>query len=135
MKNSRIQGWLPYDGSCGFCSRWVPFWENTLRKRGFHIAPLQSAWVVEKLKISQEQLAADLRLLLTNGEQLRIRSLSIFNAANLVGHAFLCTLDLADFSNFIRRRLPGVCRQSLLDFPRLPPARNGLSKTTPYGQN
>jgi predicted DCC family thiol-disulfide oxidoreductase YuxK len=71
MKNSGIQGWVLYDGSCGFCSRWVPFWENTLKKRGFHIAPLQSAWVVEKLKLSQEELAADLRLLLTSGEQLR----------------------------------------------------------------
>jgi hypothetical protein len=48
----------------------VPFWENTLRKRGFQIAPLQSAWVVEKLKVSQQELAADLRrLLLTSGEQ------------------------------------------------------------------
>jgi predicted DCC family thiol-disulfide oxidoreductase YuxK len=71
MKNSEIQGWLLYDGSCGFCSRWVPFWEKTLKRRGFFIAPLQSAWVIEKLKIPQNELAADLRLLLTSGEQLR----------------------------------------------------------------
>ncbi len=32
-----------YDGSCGFCSRWVPLWERTLAKRGFLIAPLQAA--------------------------------------------------------------------------------------------
>jgi predicted DCC family thiol-disulfide oxidoreductase YuxK len=70
-KNSGIRGWVLYDGSCGFCNRWVPFWENTLKKRGFHIAPLQSAWVIDKLKLPQNELAADLRLLLTSGEQLR----------------------------------------------------------------
>lgn len=70
-ENRGIQGWVFYDGSCGFCSRWVPFWKNTLKKRGFHIAPLQSAWVVEKLNVSQPELAKDLRLLLTSGEQLR----------------------------------------------------------------
>ena len=59
-----------YDGSCGFCSRWVSFWENTLKKRGFRIAPLQSVWVGEKLHLSDEDLASDFRLLLAGGEQL-----------------------------------------------------------------
>lgn len=70
-EDRKIQGWLLYDGSCGFCSRWVPFWKDTLKKRGFEIAPLQSAWVSEKLKIPENELAADLRLLLASGEQLR----------------------------------------------------------------
>ena len=59
-----------YDGACGFCSRWVSFWENTLKKRGFRIAPLQSDWVGEKLRLSDGELASDFRLLLANGEQL-----------------------------------------------------------------
>ena len=96
MQDSGIQGWLLYDGSCGFCSRWVPFWENTLKKRGFHIAPLQSAWVSEQLKIPQNELAADLRLVLAQRRTVaRSRSLSILNEANLVGHAALSTFDLA----------------------------------------
>lgn len=69
-KDPAIKGWVLYDGSCGFCSRWVPCWKSTLNKRGFHIAPLQSDWVAEKLKLSQEELASDLRLLLTSGEQI-----------------------------------------------------------------
>jgi len=68
---AQIKGWVLYDGSCGFCSRWVPFWENTLKTRGFHIAPLQAGWVAEKLHLSQDDLVADLRLLLTTGEQMR----------------------------------------------------------------
>ena len=64
------RAWLLYDGSCGFCSRWVSFWENTLKKRGFRIAPLQSDWVAEKLRLSDKELASDFRLLLANGEQL-----------------------------------------------------------------
>ena len=46
-----LNGYLLYDDSCGFCRRWVPFWESTLRKRGFLIAPLQAKWVIEKLGI------------------------------------------------------------------------------------
>ena len=71
LDESEIKGWVLYDGSCGFCSRWVPFWENTLKKRGFRIAPLQSDWVAEQLKFSREELVTDLRLLMADGEQLR----------------------------------------------------------------
>jgi predicted DCC family thiol-disulfide oxidoreductase YuxK len=64
-------GFVLYDDSCGFCRRWIPFWETTLRKRGFAIAPLQSDWVVEQLNVSEEDLLFDLRLLLANGDQVR----------------------------------------------------------------
>ena len=62
-------GWILYDGSCGFCRRWVPFWERPLRRRGFDIAPLQSVWVREKLALSEDELLRDLRLLLADGRQ------------------------------------------------------------------
>ncbi len=64
-------GWVLYDDSCGFCRRWVPFWKRTLQKRGFLIAPLQSEWVEEKLGASPEETLEDLRLLLTDGRQVR----------------------------------------------------------------
>ena len=60
-----------YDDSCGFCRRWIPFWQTTLRKRGFAIAPLQSEWLVAQLDVSQDDLLFDLRLLLTDGTQVR----------------------------------------------------------------
>lgn len=64
-------GWILYDDSCGFCRRWVPFWEGTLRKRGFEIAPLQADWVREKINLNEADLLQDLRLLLANGEQIQ----------------------------------------------------------------
>jgi predicted DCC family thiol-disulfide oxidoreductase YuxK len=64
-------GWVLYDDSCGFCRRWIPFWADTLRRRGFAIAPLQSEWVVERLSVPQEDLLFDLRLLLADGGEVR----------------------------------------------------------------
>jgi len=63
-------GWILYDGSCGFCRRWIPFWENELRRRGFGIAALQEEWVMEKLKLPPEKLLDDLRLLLADGSHI-----------------------------------------------------------------
>lgn len=63
-------GWILYDGSCGLCRRWVPFWENALRRRGFGIAALQEDWVAIQLKLPQETLLDDLRLLLADGTHL-----------------------------------------------------------------
>ncbi len=61
-------GWILYDGSCGFCSKWVPFFESTLAKQGLGFAPLQAEWVRERLELSEEEILADLRLLLEAGE-------------------------------------------------------------------
>ena len=63
-------GWILYDDSCGFCRRWVPFWETALRSRGFDIAPLQADWVRAKLQLNETDLLRDLRLLLANGSQI-----------------------------------------------------------------
>jgi len=69
MKDAKpnLAGWILYDDSCGICRRWVPFWENTLRKRGFEIAPLQADWVKAKLELSEAAMLQDLRLLLPDG--------------------------------------------------------------------
>ena len=65
------RGWVLYDGACGFCSRWIPFWAPTLRKLGLDVAPLQSDWVRERLALDERELVADLRLLLADGGQVR----------------------------------------------------------------
>jgi len=70
-ESSSIRGWVLYDDSCGFCRRWVPFWAATLRRRGYAIAPLQSRWVTERLKLSGDVLIEDLRLLLVDGTQVQ----------------------------------------------------------------
>lgn len=70
VENKPPAGWILYDGSCGFCRRWIPFWENSLRRRGFGIALLQQDWVMGKLKLPPEKLLDDLRLLLADGTHL-----------------------------------------------------------------
>ena len=39
MGDMQPAGWVLYDDACGFCRQWVPFWRETLSKRGFSIAP------------------------------------------------------------------------------------------------
>ena len=63
-----LSGWILYDGSCGFCSQWVPFFSGTLARQGLGFAPLQVDWVREHLDLSDEELLQDLRLLLDTGE-------------------------------------------------------------------
>jgi predicted DCC family thiol-disulfide oxidoreductase YuxK len=61
--------WVLYDGSCGFCSRWVPFWRGTLERRGIGIATLQEPWVVRRLSargVRAEDLLDDLRILVAD---------------------------------------------------------------------
>ena len=70
-RHDRPIGWVLFDGSCGFCRSWVLYWADTLRTRGFEIAPLQDTWVRERLALSDEgDLLRDLRVLLDSGGEL-----------------------------------------------------------------
>jgi len=70
MAARAFHGWVLYDGACGFCQWWIPFWSGTLAKIGLDIAPLQTEWVRERLGLIDEAaLIEDLRLLTTDGEQ------------------------------------------------------------------
>jgi predicted DCC family thiol-disulfide oxidoreductase YuxK len=62
------EGWILYDGGCGFCFRWVHFWERTVEARGFALKDLQSAYEDGVLQISQETLLDDIRVLLRSGK-------------------------------------------------------------------
>jgi predicted DCC family thiol-disulfide oxidoreductase YuxK len=62
-----VRGWVLYDDACGFCRRWVPFWQKTLGRRGFAIATLQAPWVAERLPMTRSEIASDLRLVLVDG--------------------------------------------------------------------
>lgn len=63
-------GWILYDDACGICRRWVPFWEGALRRRGFAVAPLQADWVRARLRLDDDELLRDLRLLFPDGSHL-----------------------------------------------------------------
>jgi predicted DCC family thiol-disulfide oxidoreductase YuxK len=62
------RGWVLYDGQCGFCFRWLKFWQPTLAKRGFAIAALQDPWVVAHFRLPMDELVYDLRLLTRDGQ-------------------------------------------------------------------
>jgi len=100
-ENSPIKGWVLYDGTCGFCSRWVPFWESTLKKRGFLIAPLQAGWVAGKFALTEQELASDFRLLLAKGDKLVARSLSVLDATHLVDNAAVLSFDPPDLAKTV----------------------------------
>jgi predicted DCC family thiol-disulfide oxidoreductase YuxK len=68
MRPEAREGWVLYDGACGFCSRWVPSWEPTLQRLGLAIAPLQSPWVQERAGLPPGDLLTELRLLRPNGQ-------------------------------------------------------------------
>ena len=64
------RGWLLYDGACGVCSRWVPFWAPALRGIGLDVAPLQTPWVAERLGLAPDQLVNDIRIVFAEGGNL-----------------------------------------------------------------
>lgn len=61
------KGWVLYDGLCGFCTWWIPFWRKTIQKTGYDTALVQSQWVKEKLPLKEAELNNDIRLLLNDG--------------------------------------------------------------------
>jgi predicted DCC family thiol-disulfide oxidoreductase YuxK len=61
------EGWILYDGGCGFCFRWVHFWKKVVEPRGFAVKDLQSAYEDGSLQISQENMLDDVRVLTRTG--------------------------------------------------------------------
>jgi predicted DCC family thiol-disulfide oxidoreductase YuxK len=62
------EGWILYDGGCGFCFRWVHFWKKVVERRGFALKDLQSASAAGSLQIPQENLLDDIRVLTRTGK-------------------------------------------------------------------
>ncbi len=60
-------GYLLYDGGCGFCSWLVRRCEVLLKHAGFGIASLQTSWVRDSLRIADGELTRDIRLMLREG--------------------------------------------------------------------
>ncbi|MBZ5529163.1 MAG: DUF393 domain-containing protein [Acidobacteriia bacterium] len=67
-QESPRRGWILYDGGCGFCYRWVHFWEKVVVRRGFALKDLQSAWAEGILRVPREALLDDIRVLTPAGE-------------------------------------------------------------------
>jgi predicted DCC family thiol-disulfide oxidoreductase YuxK len=61
-------GWILYDGACGFCLLWVHLWKKTVERHGFAIKDLQSAAADSKLRLPPENLLDDVRVLTPSGK-------------------------------------------------------------------
>ncbi len=64
------RGWVLFDGSCGFCSWWIPFLTPLLRSRGYSTEKLQAEWVTARLGLKTDELLSDIRLLRPDGVQI-----------------------------------------------------------------
>jgi len=64
------RGWILYDAECAMCTGFVTRVEAAFRARGFDHAPLQAAWVQERLDLTPEQLLAEMRVLTLDGRTL-----------------------------------------------------------------
>jgi predicted DCC family thiol-disulfide oxidoreductase YuxK len=62
------EGWILYDGRCGFCFHWVRFWQKVVERRGFTIKALQSASADGILQIPEENLLDDVQVLTRSGK-------------------------------------------------------------------
>jgi predicted DCC family thiol-disulfide oxidoreductase YuxK len=62
------EGWILYDGGCGFCFRWVHFWEKVVASRGFGIKDLQSASAEGLVQVAHDKLLDDIRVLTRRGD-------------------------------------------------------------------
>ena len=66
----RVRGWVLYDAACPLCRRLRARVAGVLEAGGFRSAPLQSARVRERLKLPQEALLSEMRLLTRQGRVL-----------------------------------------------------------------
>lgn len=65
--NESPVGWILFDNTCGFCRKWVPFWEPVLRKHGFVPLALQDPLAREKSGATTEELMREMYLVLADG--------------------------------------------------------------------
>lgn len=66
----RVRGWVLYDAACSVCLNLIARNQATLQSAGFRPEPLQSPWVRERLKMPEDQLLAEMRVLTREGQVL-----------------------------------------------------------------
>jgi predicted DCC family thiol-disulfide oxidoreductase YuxK len=61
-----LQGWVLYDETCPSCRGFASRFEGVLTRRGFDLAPLQSAWVADCLNEGVD--LSEMRVITVTGE-------------------------------------------------------------------
>jgi len=80
----RIEGWVLYDAGCSFCTGLLGKVEGSLRAAGFRPEALQAAWVRERLKLPEDMLLAEMRVLTREGRVLGGADAVVYLAGELV---------------------------------------------------
>lgn len=62
-----VNAWLLFDGQCPFCLNTARRFAPLLHRHGFALLPLQTAWVKERLSLTEEELLYEMRLLTKEG--------------------------------------------------------------------
>ncbi len=91
-------GYVLYDGTCGFCGRWVPKWAPVLERMGLGTAALQADWVSGATGIPEEQLLEDIHIVLRDG--------TIFRGAD--AYRYILRQRWWSYPGYLLALLPGI---------------------------
>ncbi|MDB6064422.1 MAG: putative thiol-disulfide oxidoreductase [Pedosphaera sp.] len=65
--NETIKGWVFYDANCPLCLGWADRTHGILGRRGYHLVPLQAAWVRARLVMKETEPLSEMKLLASDG--------------------------------------------------------------------
>jgi predicted DCC family thiol-disulfide oxidoreductase YuxK len=68
IDRQRLSGWILYDANCSICMAWAKRIQPGVEPAGFRLEPLQSDWVRERLKLPEQELLREMRILTSGGE-------------------------------------------------------------------
>ncbi len=116
-----VRGWVLFDGDCRFCISLVRRFGSLLRRHHYEVAPLQSPWVRDELKLGEEELLSEMRLLYPTGE-LKGGAAALLDIARQIWWAWPL---------YLLSRVPGMktaMDRSYRAFARRRNCRNGLCR-------
>jgi hypothetical protein len=92
------EGWILYDGECGFCFRWVHFWKRVVKPRGFAVKePAVRLRRRQFASLTSEPAGRYTGINEQREAGIGCRCISLCGTANLVGVGFLRNLQFAGF--------------------------------------
>lgn len=68
VRDAEPKNWVLFDGDCSFCTGLAKRYGPWLLKHGYRMAPLQAAWVRERLGLTEGALFTEMRLLTSDGK-------------------------------------------------------------------
>jgi predicted DCC family thiol-disulfide oxidoreductase YuxK len=119
-----VVAWVLYDAECPFCVRWARRFQNILAARHFVLVPLQTPWVLERLKTSEPELRSEMRLLKLDG--------SLFGGADALLE--LCRYNRLTWPIHKLGKIPAVTKILRAGYRRVARNRNCLNGDCKIGK-